>query len=107
MKNSLKINIFLLTWRHGDCTLELGITRFCDGLDGLIRDTVFISLLLNRLTRLRFPDSIISNLPTRLTDHDLIIRTSRIGYTVIILPVDTVTPTVTDNSSATVRPLDG
>ena len=25
--------------------LELGITRFCDGLDGLIRDTVFISVL--------------------------------------------------------------
>ena len=24
--------------------LELGITRFCDGLDGLIRDTVFISV---------------------------------------------------------------
>ena len=26
------------------CILELGITRFCDGLDGLIRDTVFISV---------------------------------------------------------------
>ena len=24
--------------------VELGITRFCDGLDGLIRDTVFISV---------------------------------------------------------------
>ena len=38
------LNWQTLEIRRKNQRLELGITRFCDGLDGLIRDTVFISV---------------------------------------------------------------
>ena len=43
-------NIYSIQWIRNKINLtkvwivELGITRFCDDLDGLIRDTVFISV---------------------------------------------------------------